>query len=93
MAIIYLPEVTTRPRPALTLAKNWRFSRYVFANFSGRAARQGPAMQPEIEITPAMADAGVREWVKGRDWLESEEDVVARIFRAMWRVSRTSDPA
>jgi hypothetical protein len=56
------------------------------------AATEAPDTK-EIEVTPLMAEAGVLEWVKGRDWLESEEDVVARIFHAMLRANKANGPA
>jgi hypothetical protein len=41
----------------------------------------------EIEITPAMMEAGADELYQD-DWVETKEEWAARIFRAMIAVSR-----
>jgi hypothetical protein len=41
---------------------------------------------PEPEITPAMVNAGTYELSTYNRDIEGPEDVVPRIFRAMWRL-------
>jgi hypothetical protein len=43
----------------------------------------GPAMEPEIEITPPMIAAGTLAYSKGDLRFDSPDEIVSRIFRAM----------
>jgi hypothetical protein len=44
--------------------------------------------EEQIPVTPEMIEAGVMEYCAGKDWLEDNEDVVTRIFRAMITAKR-----
>lgn len=48
---------------------------------SGKNAPEAGA--PEIEITPAMIEAGVLAWSEGDSEFEPVTEIVARIYRVM----------
>ena len=53
-----------------------------------RTAMSGTTTDKEIEVTPEMIEAGVREFCSYDSDLERPKDIVADIFRAMVRASR-----
>jgi hypothetical protein len=48
-------------------------------------ASAGEAGAPEIEITPAMIEAGVLAWSQGDEEFDSPDVIVSRIFVAILR--------
>lgn len=47
-----------------------------------------PALNPdEIEVTPEMIKAGVREYMLSSEDYQSQEDIVAEIYRVMAEAS------
>jgi hypothetical protein len=43
---------------------------------------------PEIEVTPAMIEAGVLAWSQGDAEFEPVSDIVTKIYRAMRKAAR-----
>ena len=48
-----------------------------------------PEDAEEVEVTPEMIEAGALEFAGRDEMFESFEEIVARIYRAMWRVAPT----
>jgi hypothetical protein len=45
----------------------------------------GESPGTEIEITPQMIQAGMGEYCRGDEVLETKEEIVAKLFRAMFK--------
>lgn len=57
------------------------------AAFADSAEKAGA---PEIEITPAMIEGGLTAYYKRNRDIESDEEIVARIFAAMMQCAFTT---